>query len=72
MATTRRPRFIFTSSAAADYVLMAFPNRADSGEPLLTQQLEMAPQFSDKTVKLQSCPGAMEPRLPFLFEHSCS
>lgn len=29
MATTRRPRFIFTSSTAADYVFMAFPNRAD-------------------------------------------
>lgn len=72
MATSRRPRFIFRSSTVADYVSMAFPNRDESGVFLLTWWLEMTPQFRDKTVKLQSCPSVMEPRLPFLFEHSCS
>lgn len=72
MATTRRSCFVFMSSTVADYVLMAFPSRTDSGGFLPTQQLEMTPWFNDKTVKLQSCPVAMEPGLSFLFEHSCS
>lgn len=52
----------FHTEWAVDYVLMALPNRADSGGFLLTRQLEMTAQFSNKTVKAAvtfQCKGTM-------------
>lgn len=52
----------FHTKWAVDYVLMALPNRAESGGFLLTWQLEMTAQFSDKTVKAAvtfQCNGTM-------------
>lgn len=49
VATAWTLGFAFTSSMTAEDILMAFPNSVGHAGFLLTQQLEMTPQLSDKT-----------------------